>query len=732
MSQEPYNTIFDGRQPGEHICISWKKHGKGWETYSLDDVADQLEVPEGALEPRKIYFMVATVGGDGTSRKRKDIIAVYQILVDDAGTKVPMRDDSNYIMETSEANNQLGYLIERCTDLELYEAVVKVMGEKGLSDKGAGGAYRLCRIPGSVHDSGFRAKLTWKHNKRWKLLDLAHHFGITDEEIEAAKRSTRKNRPSVQVCGKVDDVVLAWLSEQGQVIKDDGEGDWVDIKCPNAKEHTDGNEIAGYSPLGRGGKWAVNRSFKCMHQHCQDIDSEAFLAGVAAQGGPNALAYDPITFLQIRYAVVADEQKIVDLEQKRFGGKWLWTPQEFAFIHPGKIKVDGGYKVKVANAFIDHPDTKRYETTTYWPTEKSEVVEHGRVCLNTWAPPMHSYTEEEPALFLEHVEYLLPNAHDLLLDWLAHKVQHPDERSYAFILAATGDQGVGRSMLFDMLRRVYRDTSTVSMGDFLGVGSQFNGWELGKQMVFVEETKALPDRVDKWSVYETMKERIDTRPTPFECNQKYGASIQAMRWYNVLMATNHRDSISLPATFTPEEERRTQVEYCPEKRRDPSYYARLLEGWDANEAARVYHWLMRRDVSQRAVWPTMTQAKLDLLTATQSPTDEAMEHLRENAPGDVITRKAFTAAYEKTMQELDIVMNDLSKSRVIQHAWKHLDRLGTGRSGLRPRVADGRRIEVRALRNRAKWQRASEAEALKEAEKNGQNVFGRDNIRPVS
>jgi hypothetical protein len=53
---------------------------------------------------------------------------------------------------------------------------------------------------------------------------------------------------------------------------------WAGVICPNKDEHTDGNPEGRYSPS--------TRSYRCLHSHCVDFDSHAFLDWVSANGGP--------------------------------------------------------------------------------------------------------------------------------------------------------------------------------------------------------------------------------------------------------------------------------------------------------------------------------------------------------------------------------------------------------------------------------------------------------------
>jgi hypothetical protein len=71
---------------------------------------------------------------------------------------------------------------------------------------------------------------------------------------------------------------LRGLSEQGMVISKPNPEGWAGIFCPNAQSHTDGNPEGRYMP--------ATRSYCCLHGHCVEFDTKAFLAWVAENGGP--------------------------------------------------------------------------------------------------------------------------------------------------------------------------------------------------------------------------------------------------------------------------------------------------------------------------------------------------------------------------------------------------------------------------------------------------------------
>ena len=59
--------------------------------------------------------------------------------------------EPSYKLETSEQNGQWGYFLDPGSDFGLFEAVIEAIHQLGYGDEGAGGSYRVVRIPGSAN-----------------------------------------------------------------------------------------------------------------------------------------------------------------------------------------------------------------------------------------------------------------------------------------------------------------------------------------------------------------------------------------------------------------------------------------------------------------------------------------------------------------------------------------------------------------------------------------------------
>lgn len=731
------DMIFETREDDEFVLLT-KPAGDGWVSAPYDErKLAQWSRGKGSAS----YYCVSTVRqpepeADGSlywRRDRDSLTAAYVVVLDDIGSKIETLPpvEPSYKLESSEGNFQWGYLIEPTEDFARYEAVVEMLGEKGWTDKGAGGSYRVMRVPGSVNVKPgrglFRSQIVdWHPERVWELDALADALGVNENELDKAARGKARGGVKKSVGGAstfdvdVADPLLAWLEAENLIVKDSGK-DVVDVICPWHDKHTTGGDTAGYFPLGRGGdeNWRMTRGFKCLHEHCVGKSMKDFRDWAIANGGPFVASVDPIPFLQARYIYIESGRRFADTWRRR-GAYPILEFAEFSNRYIQKVEVPGYDKpVNVSTAMLASRDTRRAAIARYIPHQNGDpFVEHyadvdtGEVeyVYNTYLEPNWPETDREPSTFLDHVDYLLPEGdeNELFLDWLAWKVQHPAQRSYAMLMIADGAFGTGRSWLLKALNAALQgQVNKASFNQFIGRGTSgeqnYNDWAAECQFLIVEEAKDVISD-DYYRIYETLKDRVSNDPTEFWRNSKYGGARFDWMWFNALIFSNHNDALVLP-----ENDRRVCVLTNPKEMEQPEYYDRLHASID-DEAAAIYWFLKRRDVSKfDHVYPPMTPGKLQMIESTASPYDRIYDWLVENADGDLVTQKVLGPLVRRAARTLnvdDTVQGEAVK-RAVRAIWKRLPNLRGVKNGARYMI-DGEREEVRALRNTTAWKRADE------------------------
>ena len=721
-------NIFSEIAEDEYVCVSRatpKKDGDGvwFNNYTTD--ARQWRKWDADQQDQAWYFCVSTVDGElndkGTmvGRGRKNLRQYYCLVLDDIGTKAaepPVRP--SWILESSDGNFQWGYMLDPGSDWGRYEALVEYCHTKGWGDKGAGGSYRLMRVPGSANAKpgrdNFHSVITDWQMDIWSLEELAEDLGCDFSTVQVKDHDVMLKQGGYVAMEGIDPM-LTWLSDTGHVSKDSGAG-FVDVICPWADVHTSGANTAGYSPLGRGnGKYVQTRAFKCPHDHCIDKKLGDFVQWAVGEGGPAVSGYDPLPWLQSKYTYVATGQMLYDLHQRPIGGVWSWSLADWTKKYPGRVRTAGRENpVGVATAFIEDDDTTKCVDVMYKPvtreTDTGIVEAYGQDYVNTYVPPNWLETDETPEVFLEHMAYLIPSdfERENFLNWLAYKIQHPTSRSYAVVMVAEDAYGTGRSWAKDIIAKTIQGgVNTATLSQLIGKGTSaeqtYNDWKVGCQFICVEESKdAGLSRDDFYHGYETFKLNVDTKVEEnLRVNEKYGRTRHEHAYYNVMIFSNHADALALP-----ENDRRVYCVENPTKRLDYAYYDRLSGALQTQEPRRLYWWLMRRDVSgYDHIYPPMTPAKQRMIEDTRAPSDVIDKLILEKHAPDLVTRVSLKTAIIVAARELDDDKNMREPGLMTKILWKKLKSLrpeASNNNGARY-MLDGKQTEVRAIRNQKNW-----------------------------
>ena len=721
------DTIFADIENDEHVCVSratpkQDEDGMWWSNYL--ETSRQWRKWKPDAHAQAWYFNCCTVNGelndkgDKISRGRVNLMRYYVLVLDDIGQKTDAPPvEPTYKLESSAGSFQWGYALEPGDDLDRFEALIETIHQKGWGDKGAGGSYRVMRVPGSANlkpgRQEFRSHITyWEPDRYWTLDELAAAFGV-DMDTVVVKDTTINTKLGGAAAMEGIDPMLDWLVDAGHVVAD--KGAWVDVVCPWADSHTSGANISGYSPLGRGGrKWVQTRSWKCQHEHCQDKHLSDFRKWAVENGGPEVSGFDPLPWFQDKFAYVVLGQIIIDLHQRKIGGEWTYPVTDWAKDHPGKMSVPGHERpIPIPKAFIEHCDTKKAVALKYQPVTRDHdtgIIElFGQQYVNTYVPPNWPETDEKPRVFLEHMDYLFPNSdeREVFLDWLAYKIQKPASRSYAIVMVAENAYGTGRSWIKDMLTEVLQGgVNSATLAQLYGKGTSseqtYNDWKVGCQFIVIEEAKDSGlSHDDYYHGYETFKLNVDTKiEKNIRVNEKYGRTRHEHGYYNVMIFSNHADAMVIP-----ENDRRVCVLENPSKRLDYDYYDRLINALRGDEPARVYWWLMRRDVSGfDHVYPQPTPTKARMVENTRAPSAAIAEWILENHPSDIVTRNTLRSAVMTAARELDDEKNMMKPQNITKILWREIKTLRAEdtKHGARYMIG-GKRVEVRAIRNREEW-----------------------------
>ena len=333
---------------------------------------------------------------------------------------------------------------------------------------------------------------------------------------------------------------------------------------------------------------------------------------------------------------------------------------------------DGNQKKTSATAWLDKH--RPVETMTWAPGEPMLISDRlisdggwisrkGVTCFNLYRPPLIiACNGAEARRWLDHADKVFPGDAEHIVKWLAHRVQHPEQKiNHALILG--GNQGVGKDTLLEPVKRA------IGPWNFLEVSPQqtlepYNGF-LKSVILRVNEARDLGD-VDRFKFYDHMKAYTAAPPDVLRVNEKYLKAHYVFNCTGVIITSNHKaDGIFLPA-----DDRRHFVAWSDLTKEDfHESYWNVLWGWfEHGGFASIAAYLAELDISgfDPKAPPPKTPAFWDIVDAGRSPEDAELADILDDLknPGATTLIKITAAAAGK---EIEGWLKDRKNRRLIPH-----------------------------------------------------------------
>ncbi|WP_414157273.1 primase-helicase family protein [Pseudomonas sp. BNK-15] len=195
-----------------------------------------------------------------------------------------------------------------------------------------------------------------------------------------------------------------------------------------------------------------------------------------------------------------------------------------------------------------------------------EVYNRWFVLKEEMVTPHPTATPNDIAIFLNHLMYISDGDKAgvaFFLNWLAQLYQTPDVKLPSAIVLYSKFGGVGKSMLWDLLKEVFGH-SMVGTCNGASLNKSFDDVTEHKRILFVNEM-AKSDRADG---YERFKNMISEEQVSFEGKGKAARDIRNITHY--VVTTNNDDALPLM-----EGDRRVLVLRCSAQPKEPGYYKEL-------------------------------------------------------------------------------------------------------------------------------------------------------------
>jgi len=608
----------------------------------------------------------------GLSATTANCTHVTFLAVDDVGTKSKIPPlPPTWIIETSPGNYQWAWVLSEQVPVGVANAAERAFAEAGYTDGGAINAVRNWRIPGSVNikpgRNRFASVLTEFHPEReFTVEQICAALGVTPAAADTA--TVRR----VDLDDDGTDDVLAWLSESGHLTAHGNSAGWWGVVCPNNEAHTTGEIEGRYMP--------VNRAYTCLHEHCLEWDSVAFLTWVAEQGGPShapglrsellapvmqaalaklkpgdlfseatdagamiaAVARKELGRVEkaawyARFAYVQDDESYFDMADRREVGRTTFNAL-FRHIPCYSIHTNANNAARRVEASICYDENRQAMGApalvgiTYSAGDDVLVTRDGDVYGNRWRDARQPAGGGDVSMWLDHCAALIPLdvERDHIFDVMACKYQRPNIKINHAVLHG-GDEGCGKDTLWAPLLWAVCGPSLRNRGilDNDTLGSQW-GYQLEAEIIILNELKE-PDARERRALANKLKPIIAAPPEMIPINRKGLHPYQMVNRCFVLAFSNDPVPISLAS-----QDRRWFCVWSSAPRMTPAAAERIWQWYKAGGFAAVAGWLARRDVSRfnPSAAPAMTEFKQNLIEHGMSMAESYLVEMLRGRQGE--------------------------------------------------------------------------------------------------
>jgi hypothetical protein len=235
--------------------------------------------------------------------------------------------------------------------------------------------------------------------------------------------------------------------------------------------------------------------------------------------------------------------------------------------------------------------------------------------------------------WVNHLKRLYPDEAEHITNWLAHRLQHPEQKpNHALLLG--GGQGIGKDTLLAPIKAAvgawnFKEISPTNLLE------PFNPF-VKAVVLRMNEAHDLGDseRTNRFALYERVKIYAATPPEVLACNEKHLRQYYVPNVLGLIITTNHKTG----GVYLPSDDRRHYIAWSQRTKEEfTAEYFNELWGWllhkDGN--AHVAAFLMQRDLStfDPCALPPQTAAFFEIVNAARSPEDaelaDALDELKQ-------------------------------------------------------------------------------------------------------
>jgi hypothetical protein len=251
------------------------------------------------------------------------------------------------------------------------------------------------------------------------------------------------------------------------------------------------------------------------------------------------------------------------------------------------------------------------------------IERSGVTCFNLYRPPRIKPGDASKAgPWVDHVRKVFDAPGDAvhLINWLAHRVQQPQEKiNHALVLG--GGPGIGKDTALEPAKHAVGPWNfhEVTPANLLG---RFNGF-VKSVILRVNEARDLGDveRVNRFSFFDHTKIYTAAPPDVLRVDEKHLREHYVFNCLGFLITTNHKTD----GIFLPPDDRRHYVAWSNHTKEDftPEYWNQLWGWYRDGGFEHVAAYLAELDISSfdPKAPPPKTPAFWDIVNASHAPED---------------------------------------------------------------------------------------------------------------
>lgn len=185
--------------------------------------------------------------------------------------------------------------------------------------------------------------------------------------------------------------------------------------------------------------------------------------------------------------------------------------------------------------------------------------------------------------FIDFCTYLFGKKAELMIEWAAHQIQHPEIKLAIAPVMISESRGVGKNLFFDILSSIVgkHNTSVLTSDSII---ESHNDYIIRNHLVLINE--AYTPSVDRWSKRSKNQtiEKIKMLITDHSqhVNPKYVPPFIAKSYVNYIFASNNLDAVPVESG-----DRRFEIIIIDELPKEKSYYAPLWEATNNSYEGRL-------------------------------------------------------------------------------------------------------------------------------------------------